>query len=240
MKILNCLISLGLLFILNGCESPKWSVDELYAQKIEGTSKVLYKYYATGGLDAEADAYKILDSTENFKVKVSDDLNFFYLQEIPTTTIIKAVTDPCDSSCGKNYNKAIPIFTPVNKEISKKDNITIENSIYQYKGFGEKTKSLKAFQFETFKETRDSLAFYNLNDIESVNGVHADSLKIKKTNVIIRQTKNHEIIQIVIDDLIFDKDSNSIIQYQPYFLTSKFKLNSNAFSDYGIFKEVVK
>jgi hypothetical protein len=157
MKILNCLISLGLLFIFNGCESSKWSVDELYAQKIEGTSKVLYKYYATGGLDTEADAYKILDSTEDFEVNVSDDLNFFYLQEIPTTTIIKVVTDPCDSSCGKNYNEAIPIFAPVNKEISKKGNITIENNIYQYKGFGEKTKPLKTFQFEKFKETRDCL-----------------------------------------------------------------------------------
>jgi hypothetical protein len=99
---------------------------------------------------------------------------------------------------------------------------------------------IERFQFEKFGETRDSLFFYNLNDIESVDGRHVDSLKIKKTNVIIRQTKNHEIIQIVIDDLIFEKDSNSIIQYQPYFLTSKSKLNSSAFSDYGIFKEVIK
>jgi hypothetical protein len=44
----------------------------------------------------------------------------------------------------------------------------------------ERSKGLERFQFEEFKETRDRLFFYNLDDIESMAGKHVDSLKFKK------------------------------------------------------------
>jgi hypothetical protein len=104
----------------------------------------------------------------------------------------------------------------------------------------ERSKGLERFQFEEFKETRDRLFFYNLDDIESMAGKHVDSLKFKKTDVAIKQSKNHEVNKILIEDLVIDEKTDEIILNQTYFLTPRKKLNSNAFSDHGIFKEVVK
>ncbi len=229
-----------LTFLLQSCGFSDWEVTELYAQKIEGTPKVLYKYDAWGGLDANASGYVILDSSETFKVKIRNDLPFMYLQEIPDKTIIKGVSHICDSSCGENYNKVTPIFVPVKKEKTESQNIKIVNNIYQYKGFSERTKLLETLQFEKFRETRDSLFFYNLDDVESVNGKHLDSLKFKKKDITIRQTKAQKIINITVEDLVVNQNSNEIILCQTYFLTPKEKLNSTLFSDYGIFKEVIK
>ena len=99
---------------------------------------------------------------------------------------------------------------------------------------------MSAEHFEEFKETRDSLWFYNLNEFEHGNRKHVDSLKFKKSDVAISQDKSSNIIKIIIEDLIIDQASNEIISNITYHLTPKNRLDSKRFSDYGIFKEVVK
>ena len=64
---------------------------------------------------------------------------------------------------------------------------------------------------ENFKETKDSIIFYNLNDIKSIEPQHLDNLKLKKNNIVIRQNKNFEIISIDIEDLVLSKKTNEII-----------------------------
>jgi len=233
----------GFFFALYSCGFGgwgEWKVSELYNQKIEGTSKILYKYDAWGGRDSHVSDFVILDSTEKFKVKPSENLPFTYLQEIPDKIFIKGVSHICDNSCGENYYKTSPIFIPIKEENSEKQSIKIANNIYQYRGFSERSKGLERFQFEKFREIRDSLFFYNLDDVESMEGKHLDSLKFKKTDIVIKQNKEQQITQIVIEDLIIGNSSNEIILKQSYFLTPKNKLKSNVFSDYGVFKEVIK
>jgi len=225
---------------LSGCGFGDWDVDELYAQKIEGTSKLLYKYDAWGGRDAHAFGFAILDSTERFQVNLKNDLPFTDLAEPPSKTCIRGVSFECDNSCGDNYKKATPIFTPIKQENIKRQNFTITHIIYQYKGYAERSRGLETFQFETFQETRDSLLFYNLNGVASMNGKHLDSLKLKKTDVAIMQSSKHDIIKIVVADLVIGKNLDEIILNQTYSLTPKNKLSSKAFSDYGIFKQIVK
>ncbi len=240
MKILNCLILSGLLFVLHGCEPPNWDINELYRQKIEGTSKVLYKYYATGGFDAEAEGYRILDSSETFQVDEKKDLPFIYLLQTPSKTFIGGVSTDCNNSCGEDYKKATPIFIPIKQENTERQDFKITNIIYQYKGFAERDGGLERFQFEKFEERRDSLLFYNLDDVESLNGKHLDSLKLKKRDVSIMQNSNHDVIKIIFEDLVIDKNSDEVISNLTYYLTPKNKLNSREFSDYGIFKQVIK
>ncbi len=58
-------------FSLVSCGFEKlgdWDISELYAQKIEGTNKVLYKYDAWGGRDSHVSGFLILDSTKTFKI----------------------------------------------------------------------------------------------------------------------------------------------------------------------------
>jgi hypothetical protein len=227
-------------FSLSGCGFGDWNVNELYVQKIEGTSKFLYKYDAWGGIDSYNAGYVILDSSETFEVNLQNDLPFYYLQEVPTKTSIKGVSHICSDSCKENYNSATPVFIPIKKEESESHGIDIIHLIYQYKGFAERSGGFESFQFEEFKETRDSLWFYNLDEFEHGNRKHLDSLKFKKLNVTISQDESSNIIRIVIEDLIIDQPSNEIISNVTYHLTPKTKLNSKIFSDYGIFKGVVK
>jgi len=230
-----------LLLVLNGCGLglPQWDINELDAQKIEGTSKVLYKYYASGGFDAETEGYRILDSLEIFQVDINKDLPFTYLIGTPSKTFVSGASTDCDNSCGEDYKNATAIFTPIKRENSERQDFRITNIIYQYKGFAERDGGFESFQFEDFKETRDSLWFYNLNEFEHGNRKHVDSLIFKKSNVTINQNESSNITKIVIENLIIDQPSNEIISNITYQLTPKTKLNSNRFSDYGIFKQVV-
>ena len=238
--LLFVILLLGFCFTFYGCGFGDWEVDELYAQRIEGTSKVLYKYDAWGGRDANASGYIILDSTEMFQVNIKKDLPFTYLLEIPNKTFVRGISTDCDNSCGEDYKKATPIFTPIKQENTKEQNFSITNIVYQYKGFSERDGGFESFQFEDFKETRDSLWFYDLNEFEHGNRKHVDSLQFKKSDVAISQDKSSNIIKIVIEDLIIDRPSNEIKSNITYHLTPKTKLNSKRFSDYGIFKEVIK
>src|SRR3954466_15555559 len=108
-------ILFGLLFSLYGCGFGQWKVAGLYVQKIEGTSKLLYKYDAWGGRDSHSSGYVILDSTETFEVDLNQDLPFYYLMEIPNKKVVEGVSHICNNSCGEDYKKASPIFMPLKK-----------------------------------------------------------------------------------------------------------------------------
>jgi hypothetical protein len=222
-------------FVLHSCGMGEWETN-LYAQKIDGTSKILYKYDASGGRDTMVSGYIILDSTETFEVDISENLPFSYLEDIPNKKNIKGVDfeKPDYENIGKKVKQ---IFTPLNNKSETEEEIEIKTKIYQYEGFSKRSGGLGTFEFENFKETRDSIIFYNLNDIKSMEPQHLDSLKLKKNNIVIRQNKNFEIISIDIEDLILSKKTNEIISNKTYFLTPKTKMKSNLFSNYGIFKE---
>lgn len=223
------------LFVLHSCGTGEWETN-LYAQKIEGTSKILYKYDASGGRDTMVSGYIILDSTETFEVDISENLPFSYLENIPSKKNIQGVD--CEEPDYENIDRKVKeIFIPL-KIINETENgIEISTKIYQYEGFSKRSFGLGTFEFENFKETRDSIIFYNLNDVKSMEPQHLDFLKLKKKNIVIRQNKNLEIISIDIEDLILSKSTNEIISCKTYFLTPKKKMKSNLFTDYGVFKE---
>lgn len=245
MKYLKTLILISififvLIFLLKKCGIGDWETT-LYCQKIEGTSKILYKYSAWGGRDSHVFGYVILDSTEKFEVDISNNLPFSYLEDIPNKKLIKGVQYEQTNfeKIKENINNKLKkIFTPIKESIVSENGLTIKTKLFQYEGFMERSNGLGTFEFEKFKETRDSLFFYNLNDIKSMVHQHLDSLKFQKKNIVIRQNKNSEIISIDIEDLILSKNTNEIISNKTYFLTPKQKIKSNLFSDYGVFKEL--
>lgn len=236
MKYVNNLILISAFtFLFCSCGIGDWDTT-LYYQKIEGTSKILYKYDAWGGRDSHAFGYILLDSTENFEVDISKNLPFSYLENIPSKKHIQGVD--CEEPDYENIDRKVKeLFIPL-KIINETENeIEISTKIYQYEGFSKRRFGLGTFEFENFKETRDSIIFYNLNDVKSMEPQHLDFLKIKKKNIVIRQNKNLEIISIDIEDLVLSKSTNEIISCKTYFLTPKNKMKSNLFTDYGVFKE---
>lgn len=240
MKIPIILFYLLSLFLIYGCGKGlgEWSISSLYAQKIEGTSKILYKYDAWGGRDSNANGFIILDSTESFKIDLPNELPFYNLSEIPNKINIEGVTHDCYNSCGDDYYKSTPIFKVMKTENDINNDINIITRIYQYRGYSEKTSGLERYVFESFKETRDSLFFFDLNDVESMNGQHLDELKVKKGEIYLIENKNNEIEKIFIKEIKLANKTKEFVHDRDVFLTPKHKTNSSQFSERGIFREV--
>ena len=231
MKNITKIICFGLLTSLYGClpGMGEWDIT-LYEQKIEGTSKSIYKYDAWGGRDSNVNGYAILDTTETFTIERIKKLSFYQLAEIPNKNLIQTIDR--QSIPYEKEKKLEMTFVPVKTEEMTSEGIKVETKLYQTKGVRERSRGYLRAEFETFKETRDSLFFYNLNNL--------DSLRIKKGNVIIRQGEDKKIIEIEIKHLILSNDGkDEIISNMRYRLKPKTETKSNEFSNYGIFKEKI-
>lgn len=230
-----------LLICFYSCSFDKqgqWDISELYAQKIEGTSKVLYKYDAWGGRDSHAYGFVILDSTEIFKIDLKNTLPFYKLSDIPNKNKIEGISHECYNSCEEEYYKSKPIYKPMKINKFQSNNINIENIIYQYRGYSEKDGGLESYVIDKFIETKDSLFFYNLNDVESMNGIHLDQLKVKKGEVYLQLNNNKEIQKIIVEQISLDPITKEFIDGRTCFLTPKNKTFANEFSQRGIFRKI--
>ena len=229
-------------FFLISCGFEKlgdWDISELYAQKIEGSNKVLYKYDAWGGRDSHISGFLILDSAKAFEIDLKNTLPFYNLSTIPNNLKLEGIKHECYNSCAEEYYKTNPIFSPMKVENSKSEGLSIETKIYQYRGLSEKNRGLRGdFVFENFVETKDSISFYNLKDIKSVHKTHLDELKLKKGEVYLNENELGEITKIVVNQTTINPQNNEIIETLTYFLSPENKIKSSDFSDRGIFKEV--
>ena len=145
-KLFIILIGFSILFQSCGLSDfGEWDLSGLSVLKIEGSSKVLYKYNAWGGIDSHAFGYRLMDSTEIFEVNVNADLPFYELISIPNKNKIIGLKHECEKSCGEYYEKAIPNYIPIEIKNSVKSNIKIENLIYQYKGYSKRSKGFGQF-----------------------------------------------------------------------------------------------
>ncbi len=231
-----------LTILLSSCgfdKSSEWNIYELYAQKIEGSSKLLYKYDAWGGRDSHTYGFIIIDSTQPFKIDIDKTLTISKLLEFPSKNKISGISHECKNDCTEEYYKTEPNYLPLKIDKSKSEGINIENIVYQYRGLGKKDKGLRGdFVFEKFIETKDSIYFFNINDIKSVHKTHLDELKLKKGEVYLSENETGEITKIVINQTTLNPRNNEIIESLTYFLSPENKIKSSDFSDRGIFKKV--
>jgi len=153
-------------------------------------------------------------------------------------TKIEGVNHECYNSCGDDYYKSQPNFKPMKIDKYQSNNINIETITYQYRGYSEKDGGLERYVFEKFIETKDSLFFYNLNDIESINGIHVDELKVKKGGVYLQQNENGEIEKIIVKQISLNNGTKEFIDGRTCFLTPKNQTFANEFSERGIFRAV--
>lgn len=213
-----------------GCGESNWDIT-LYEQKIEGTSKALYKYDAWGGRDSHVFGYAILDTNKTFTISGISELPIDKLNGIPNSKVINAIE--------RNWpaEEAGLSFEPMDSYEIENTGMTISIIKYQRKGL-EAKQGGGWYDYSTFKETRDSLEFYDLYDSKTIHHTRIDTLKVRKGNVIIQQDENKEIIEIIIENLELSKNgTNHLMANRTYFLKPKKTTKSDQFSDYGIFKE---
>lgn len=232
------IFSIFLIFYGCGFGKIEWQIDQLYMQKIEGTSNVIYNFSAWGGRDSNARGFMVLDSVETFQVDRQNILPFYQLSDIPSKNGIEGIVHDCYGTCGDTYYKNAAIFKPMKTEQTKVNNIKLTNRIYQYKGYSEHTRGLERYVFEKFRETNDSLFFYNLDDVESMNGLHLDQLKVKKGEIYIHLKKNNQIEKIIVNEVKLHTKTKSIDEIRYIFLTPKNIIFNKEISERGIFREV--
>lgn len=122
---------------------------------------------------------------------------------------------------------------------SKSNGIDIQTITYPYRGYSEKANALRGeFQFERFVETKDSLYFFNLDDVVSVDETHLDELKIKKGEVYLNENNSGEVEKIIVAYISTNPQTKEILDGGTYFLTPKNKIMSKDFSERGIFRTV--
>lgn len=219
----------------------EWNVT-LYEQKIKGTSKAIYEYDAWGGRDSHIAGYAILDTTEAFTVAGVHKLSFRFLNGVPSKDTIKVIGT--DRTIKDNR------FIPVMVFNMKSEGIELEVKTYQAKSFNERREIQPDYKFLKFKESKDSICFYDLTNTsyfhDSIGKVksrkfHKDSIKIKKGNVKISQNQDGYITDIIINDILLSNNGkDSLMSNRYYSLKPKKQIKLNEFSDYGIFKEKIE
>lgn len=224
--------------IFCSCGKHEWYDKTVYLQKIENSSNILYKYSAWAGRDGHFVGLILLDSIDNFEINDSNKLPFLSLKDIPNKNTIKGFTTNYPKTSGTEYYKTKPIYTPINNQETKEKGIVVSNSIYQYRGYSEKSGGYNKLIFENFKETKDSLFFYKIYNYRNPNSKFSDVLKFKKLNITIYQKKDKLVQSIDIEDTQISKTNNKIISNIKYSLFPNKKIKSNQFSNYGIFKQI--
>jgi hypothetical protein len=214
----------------------EWHIT-LYEQKIEGTSKAIYKYDAWGGMDSHEFGYTVRDTTENFTISGINKIQISQLAGIPNKNEIQAIYRVRVPY--KERQSLVELFVPIEIKESKIEGLKIKTKLYQDKDFSKIKRGHFRYEFSNFKETRDSIIFYDLNDIISKHkSPHRDSLKIKKGHVILRERENKGIVAIEIEDLVISvKGRDSLISKIRYDLTPKSRIELSEFTSYGVFKE---
>jgi len=231
MNRLQRVIILVLFLPIYSCGLDDWELT-LYEQKIEGTSKAIYKYNAWGGRDSHLFGYTILDTTEIFDIYKRDELPIHLLTDIPNKTSIQTM------EIVDYIKEELATYKPIKTNQIKKRGIHINTDYYQSTGYSHKSGGYEEMEFDRFIETRDSIFFYDLNEFTHMNTGHKDSLKIKKGNVRISWDSSNNLIQrIHIENLIISHDGlKSLMSNVTYSLKPKYSTKINEFSDYGVFK----
>ena len=172
---------------------------------------------------------KILKSENGFSQgDVISGEKLSYLIEIPNNKNIKGV-----------YRLDNPSLKD-KKEISPK---MIKINIKGYRDFKGKYKRNPHghYEFESFKETRDSLIFYSNNSV-FVNGIDFERISVPKGNVYLMSSKdNTKVTRITAETVIFmreEKTGETKFYTEWKVFDPINEINLNEFSDYGIYKPV--
>ena len=244
----NLILFLGNLIMLYGC-NPSWDVT-LYSQKIRGSNKILYQYYAWGGRDSHQSGFAILDSAEEFNISKITSLPGSYFVEAPRKDNIKLIrvnnrenpTTAKDTilNPSKHYFKHIK---------GMKLEVTEYNDTY---GSSPMNTGLMRYEFESIKETNDSLTFENV--VHKSGGIEWPSkVSFPKGNITVIEDTTGRVDRINIEKFIKMKGeiykptkpleivpNQAIIGFATLYFIPKKTLMSKALTNEGIFKQVRK
>lgn len=231
---------------------PSFEVDELYVQKVKGSSLYIYDYYASGGFDAVKQGFSIQDSSEKFEISKVEGLPISNFADIPNADVINTVHTV--------YPEDRESFTinPIQEQTLNIGTTQINITVYEaLPGNTTPHCNLMEYKFNSFKETPDSLFFYGVEkDWDASSDPELpDGVGFKKGNIKLVGTADGIVGRIVIEEFFITTGERKIYKYgsrvldriesnSPIICTDTFYFNPknelfrNEFSDYGLFKRI--
>ncbi|KAB1064948.1 hypothetical protein F6U93_14430 [Tamlana haliotis] len=249
MKDISKIFYFGLLISLSNCGIGEWDV-ELYQQRIPNSSKVIYEYDAWGGRDSHTSGIVLMDSIEKFKVNSSRKLPISYFSALPNKNRIKSI------ELKKAVNNDEITLDKIDSKKLNNSGIDIVVDYYEkYSGYSNAACLLNKYEFESFKETNDSLFIYGLDEKFGKNLKDKNSVSFQKGNIKLITDENGKIFRVVIKELFKDNATkfkykkgtaeitekitdSPVICFRVYYFLPKKEIYESEFSDYGIYKRV--
>jgi hypothetical protein len=235
---------------LSSCGGDDWNTD-LYVQRIPNSSKVIYDYDAWGGRDSHKFGIVIMDSTEAFEVNRVRNLPISYFTEVPNSSRIHAISLQKADDDSTSLN-------PTEKQEVRVSDIHLEIDTYkEYSGYSDAGCGLNEYQFQTFKETKDSLYVFGLQKIFGVNLEGRKNVGFQKGNIKLITDSSGKLMRLEIKELFRGKankhkykkgttevinrtENTPVVCLRTYYFKPLKTIYSNDFTDYGIFKPILK
>jgi hypothetical protein len=243
-----------ILTFLTGCnnytETKNDRPQSLFRERIANSNLVIYDFSFAGGFVTSSDytGFAVLDSTVSFSKDRMKELPCTYFSTRPTSSNFKMI----EINYGQNpRTEKDTLLTPSKSYTEKIDNIQIDVTEYN-DTYGSATTSigLMEYEFDSFKETTDSLTFYNVT--KKLGGREFPStVSFTKGNIKIIDSLNNDISRIQIDQVIIQRNdiykptkplelvpNQPVIGMATYYFYPKTTIKSTSLTDYGIFKRV--
>jgi hypothetical protein len=247
------LIYIFLTLILSACSWTNKAderLDCLYIQRIENSNYVLYEFSYTGAFVTSSvfSGITILDSNEMFTKSKIDRLPCSYFITKPTIGNLKML----DIEYGQNPRTEKDTLLTSNGQYTKTFN-GVQFDITKYKDtYGSATMNtgLMRYEFDSLKETKDSMTFYNVT--KKFGGrIFPSTASFLKGNIKVVDSKDNRILYVQIEQAIIERGNIykptsplELVPNQPivgsatYEFYPRTTINSKTLTDFGIWKRV--
>ena len=244
-----------LLTLFAGCNFMADTSDEerlqsLYRQRVANSPLVIYDFSFAGGFvtSSEHTGFAVLDSTVLFSKGKMKELPCTYFAAVPTHSVFEMI----DINYGQNPRiEKDTLITPTNLYSNKVGDIQINVTEYN-DTYGSATSStgLMEYEYDSMKETADSLTFYNVT--KKFGGKEFPSTaSFVKGNIKVVDSTEGNINYIDVDQVIIKRgdiykptkplelvSNQPIVGMATYRFYPRHSTKTTSLTDYGIFKRV--
>jgi hypothetical protein len=242
-----------LTFVLGSCirtTETNEGLYSLYRQRIEDSNYVLYEFWYLSDFATSSDygGLTILDSSKTFTRSKIDQLPSSYFQTKPTIRDLKMLDIDFEQNPTSEKDT---LLTPIGHYHKKFNDVDFEITKYnQTYGSATMNTGLMRYEFDSLKETKDSVTFYNVTKIFG-GTLFPSTTSFLKGNIKVIDSTDSKIQYIQIKKAIIERGAiykptsplilvpnQPIIGIATYEFYPRNILKSTLLTDFGIWKRV--
>jgi hypothetical protein len=224
-------------------------LQSLYRQRVANSNLVIYDFSFAGGFVTSSihTGLAVLDSTVSFSKDKMKELPGTYFAAAPKRSVFEMI----EINYGQNpRTERDTLLAPTNRHSKRFGNLQINVTEYNDTYGSATSTGLMEYEFDSIKETADSLTFYNVT--KKFGGKELPSAtSFVKGNVKVVDSTGDNIIYIDVDQVVIKRgdiykptkprelvSNQAIVGVATYRFYPRHATKATALTDYGIFKRV--